>query len=98
MRYSKDGWSVELGLEKGRPAPEWYLDKPELDSSSMLYLYFFNQLSSCRSVGMGIGPIPWTAIITYAEFREFNYRETITFVNIIQLLDSVFLEEANKDK
>ena len=98
MRYSKDGWSVELGLEKGRPAPEWYLDKPELDSSSMLYLYFFNQLSTCRSVGMGAGPIPWTAIHTYSEFRNFDYIETLSFINIMQMLDSIYLQESNKDK
>jgi hypothetical protein len=45
---------------------------------------------------MGPGPIPWTAIIKYAEFREFSYRDTLTFVNVIHILDSVFLKEIDK--
>ena len=61
------------------------------------YLDAFSDLSSCRSSGMSLGPIPFTAIVEYfkiyptGEFEEFHY--------IIRKMDDVVLKiysEKNK--
>lgn len=52
----------------------------------------FWKLSKCRQIGMGVGPIPWTAINDYSirygiagdEFEEFEAH--------IDALDSAYLE------
>lgn len=55
------------------------------------YIDAFKEVSTCRPVGMGAAPIPFTAIVEYAriykidEFEEFKY--------IIRRLDKVLLEK-----
>jgi hypothetical protein len=55
------------------------------------YLEAFKELNSTRPIGMGVGAIPFTAILEYFkiypcdEFEEFNY--------IIRRMDEAFLKQ-----
>ena len=61
------------------------------------YIDAFHELSSCRSIGMALGPIPFTAIAEYSklfdieDFEEFHY--------LMRVMDNKFLEmESKKQK
>lgn len=91
MRYERDGFSVESAIAKNRPLPAWYEDEPELESSDVFYLKGFHDLSTCRSIGMGMGPIPWRDIIEYAGFYRLDEDITEAFVDIIREMDTAYL-------
>ncbi|QBQ71183.1 tail chaperonin [Shewanella phage S0112] len=56
----------------------------------------FYDLNSCRQIGMGLGPIPWTAIIQYAEHYGLDQDVTEPFVDIVCTMDQAFLDYHNK--
>lgn len=47
------------------------------------------ELATCRPVGMGLGPIPWTAIHEYAEANGVQDGER--FVRLIRAMDREIL-------
>jgi hypothetical protein len=53
----------------------------------------FFELSSCRSFGMGPGPIPWDAIMDYADRQGFEPDVRSLFCDMIRQLDSFWLEQ-----
>lgn len=58
------------------------------------YLEAFKELSSCRSVGFGIGPIPFTAIAEYS--RLYDVGDFDEFHWIMRRLDDEYLILENK--
>lgn len=54
------------------------------------YIDAFQELSTCRPQGFGIGPIPFTAIVEYAKI--YNVEDFQEFLEIIRRMDSVWLE------
>lgn len=52
----------------------------------------FNDLNTCRTYGMGPGPIPWTAIEQYAQSHRMDVEDTWMLHRVIRHLDSVWLE------
>jgi len=56
----------------------------------------FVVLSSCRQSGMGIGPIPWTAIQRYAEVHGFDEEETWLVHGVTRHLDDIFIRHHNE--
>ena len=58
----------------------------------------FWELSSCRDYGGGVtGPIPWTAIMQYADRSRMDADMTDIFLNVIRALDSVWIEYQSKN-
>lgn len=92
MRYNRDRFSVDAAKRKGRPLPDWYLDEPVIEASDMFYIKAFYDLNTCRSVGMGMGPIPWRDIISYAHFYQLDEDIVEAFVDIIREMDDAFLK------
>ena len=56
------------------------------------YMTAFRDLSSCRSLGMGLGPIPWTAIEAYAYANDLDDYERWELHTVIRHVDGVWLE------
>jgi hypothetical protein len=54
--------AIAMYLRRKKVVPEHLLQVPELCLGLELFYRAFMELSSCRQVGMGEGPIPWTAI------------------------------------
>jgi hypothetical protein len=54
------------------------------------YFDAFQELSTSRQVGMGLGPIPFTAIAEY--FRIYELADFDEFAYLIRRMDNVFLE------
>ncbi len=55
----------------------------------------FFDLSTCRHVdGMGgIGPVPWTAIVSYADRAGLDREAGDLFVEAIRALDRAYLDD-----
>lgn len=72
---------------KPEPLPLWLCHLPGA----------FFELSSCREFGMAVGPIPWTAIVEYAERMgacdEFGLE---AFCRYIRDMDVAYLEYHNR--
>lgn len=82
---------MEQGIEKGRKPPEWFLDCPESLPTDEFYLSAFWDLSTCRGMGMSIGPIPWHHIRDYADFAGLDPENGFAFASVIRRLDAAYL-------
>lgn len=68
------------------------LDEPDLAPGLGWYLDAFAELASCRPMAMsGIGPIPWTALDTYARRHGIAGEAFETFALLIAALDTAWL-------
>lgn len=62
------------------------------------YFDAFDELSTARQVGMGLGPIPFTAIAEYFRMYEISAFESFDdFSFVIRRMDKVFLELNSAD-
>lgn len=52
----------------------------------------FNELSTCRNIGLAVGPIPWTAIRQYAEFMGLDDLQFENFNFLIRSMDRAYME------
>jgi hypothetical protein len=60
------------------------------------YLAAFNELGTCRQVGMGLGPIPFTSIVSYFNLYGEGILDFEDFLYIIRCMDSKFMSLVNK--
>jgi len=88
----RDGWSVEQGQEKGRPLPDWMTEEVDRSEIAEWMLAAFFHLSTCRSYGMGYGPIPWTAIRDFAVDRQLDEEAWRLFEYWIRQMDAAYLD------
>lgn len=82
------------------PIPDKIKNAPELLPGLDLYFVAFMELSTCRTVGMGEGPIPWTAMRDYA-IDHLGVEEGIEFdrfVSLIRGMDIAYLEYQDKKR
>lgn len=54
----------------------------------------YEELATCRTVGMVAGPIPWTAIRAWGERYGLTLEEEEELREYIRTLDAVMLERA----
>lgn len=76
----------------GIPVPDKLKNRPELKIGLEMYMTAFYRLSTCRQVGMGVGPIPWNFIAEYARMQELDQDHTDALFYHIEAMDSVFLK------
>ena len=62
------------------------------------FLTAFYKLSTERSVGMGVGPIPWSKIVQYGRHYGFEGVSLEVFCDIIERLDSHYVAQAAKER
>ena len=91
MRCERDGFQVDAAEVKGRGYPDWYLEGPELIGQDAFYLAAFWRLSTCRQIGMGLGPIPWRDIVDYGARVALDSREIEVLVKIVHVMDHAYL-------
>lgn len=85
-------------MQTGMPIPDFIKNAPELMPGLEVFLQAFWDLSTCRQIGMGLGPIPWTSVESYATlyFESDGFKQDLHFH--IRQLDAAYLEWANKGK
>ena len=80
-------------LEKGSLSPEDV--EPEIGPFTY-YFECFKELSTCRNIGMGLGPIPFTAIVEYSKIYQIE--DFDEFLYLIRRMDDKFLELESKKR
>lgn len=81
-----------------RPLPSKIANAPELLLGLDFVYTAFMELSTCRSVGMGEGPIPWTAIRDYTEYAQIDdFEQLEDFFYLIREMDSAYLDFRKKE-
>lgn len=92
LDYEEKGFSVQAAIKKGRALPAWYLDEPILEPGEDFYIKAFNDLNTCRPVGLSQGSIPWRDIHAYAVYNGLEEDIVEPFIEIIRDMDSAFLK------
>jgi hypothetical protein len=78
------------------PLPERIANKPEIKPGLELYWKAFQDLSSDRDVGMGVGPIPWTAMHNWAARNHIRGDDFERLVMVLRGLDAVYMDKQGK--
>ena len=92
MRYQRDGYSVEAAIRKGRSLPAWYLLWTEPLPGDDWFMGAFWDLSTERPIGMGSGPIPWSALLRYAAYAGLTPGTMLLFRTVIHAMDREYLK------
>lgn len=104
------GWSIKQGREKrakyGADARPWTSDElahlqsePLLDVGALFIRQAYVQLSTCRSIGMMPGPIPWTAAADWCRLNNVKGRAAKHLIDVTLLVDGAYLTKlADKTK
>lgn len=76
------------------PIPEKILNAPQLEFGLEWYYEAFGKLTTCRSIGMGAGPIPWLAMDAYGKRYGLDLEEQEDFEFLIGAMDDAYLKHA----
>ena len=76
--------------------PQQLLDEPELHLGLGLYNRAFWELSSERQIGMGAGPIPYSAIVFYARNYGMSSGQEYDLIYLVRRMDCRYLELQEK--
>ena len=89
---------VEQARISGREKslPERALNPPQLAVGLQFYWDAFWTLGADRAIGMSEGPIPWTAVHTFALSRGMSVDESDRLYRIVRAMDVVYLNELNR--
>lgn len=85
------------------PIPPKFANAPEVPIGTELYYNAFWDLTTCRPVSYGIvAPIPWTAIMDYAQAYDFSEEQLDDLLYTIKQMDKAYLnhkaEEAKRNQ
>lgn len=69
-------------------------EQPELSYAAQRCVQAWNDLSTCRSVGMSMGPIPITAIWAWCDRQELDAEAAAIVEHVIRRLDIGHAEAA----
>lgn len=76
-------------------APAAFYEREEINPAWLFHWEAFNDLSSERQIGMGVGPIPRSAIKAYAEEFDIVGDAFDKFYRIIREVDLEYLKQIN---
>lgn len=87
---------IKQCFRDGAPLPKRIANAPQLQLGLGLYHEAFWELDSCRPVGWGVGPIPWSAMHDYAQAFEFDDVQMEALFYYVRVMDQVYLKFQNK--
>lgn len=82
---------MEAAIRRRQPLPDVIANAPQILPGLEMYYEAFTELSTCRPMGMSIGPIPWTAIDQYGLRHGFEADGFEYLVRMVRALDDAFL-------
>lgn len=81
-----------------KPIPKEYLDPPELEIHMVIFYQAFLDLDTDRIHGeFAPNPIPFSSIIRYAQFYQFDEEMTHDLIYYVRGLDNFHLEKLAKE-
>jgi len=82
---------IESCIKRRIPLPEKIANAPRILKGLEGYYIAFWELSTDRAVGMGAGPIPWTAVDMYCKREGIVGEDYDYLLDMIRAMDKVFL-------
>lgn len=64
----------------------------------MFYMKAFYDLCTCRDLGMGVGPIPWSSIVEYTKWYELTKDVSEALIDIIRAMDRAYLSYSEEER
>jgi len=83
-------------MRSGAKVPDRILHQPLLPLYLQFFVDAFWELNSCRAMGMGEGPIPFTAILQYSQFYECDFQLAQDLILFIREMDDIYLKKQAK--
>ena len=71
---------------------------PDFDPYDNWLIESFWDLSSCRSVGMSVSSIPFTAMISYIDYYQIDPISANLLIEVVRSLDTVYMKHVNSKK
>lgn len=87
---------LQQALKMKAPIPDKILQYEELLPGLEFYLEAYLDLCSDKQFGFGEGPVPWSAIDTYAKRYDIEGDDFDRLVNVIRAADAQILEAKQK--
>lgn len=87
---------VEQLLRDGVDLPEHLANPPDLLSGLELFYHAFRELSTCRALGMSVGPIPWTATNDFCIYHTITGTQRADLFYHVENLDVIYRDEVEK--
>jgi hypothetical protein len=79
-------------MREGLPLPKAIASAPQLMLGLELYFDAFFDLSTCRSMGFSMGPIPWSAMRDYALAFEFSEEQAEDLFHYVRVMDIEYMK------
>lgn len=83
-------------MREGTPLPQRIQNAPQLAFGMQMYFSAFMDLTSCRQIGMSLGPIPWTAVNDYALYLGLDEEQSEDLHLFVRALDNEYMSHHNK--
>ncbi len=85
-----------MAEEQGLPIPEVIKEAPELLPGLEIYYKAFHRLSTTRSFGMSMGPIPWDKVEMYCVAMGYSPDAKDSVHYMISSMDGAYMDKINK--
>lgn len=85
-------------LADGIELPSKFANAPRLWPWLKLYWDAFWDLTTCRSSGLSVAPIPWSAVRDYAETFEFDDEQTSSLYFLVRAMDNAYMDYRARKK
>ena len=82
---------IKQCFQTRRQLPEFIRNAPELHLGLELFYTAFFDLTGDRHIGMGPGPIPWSAMVAYASINGLDEGETDDLLYFLRKMDHEYL-------
>lgn len=97
-KYGKFQKQWQKTYDEGGDPPRQFFERPEIEPYQELYWYAFNDLTTERQSGMGVGPIPVSKIEAYAKKLGLSPDEADRFEIILRRMDEAYVTESMPTK
>ena len=71
---------------------------PEIEAEETFYLRSFHDLSTGRSMGMGVGHIAWRDMLDYGQYKGLEPDVLEAFIQIIKIMDMAYVDAISAEK
>lgn len=92
LKAARDGWELNPPRLPSPHQVKIINAMPGLDAASQLVVDCWADVFSCRSIGMAIGPIPYTAVMWWADRNGCDRDVTDMLWQAIQIVDADYLK------
>lgn len=67
-------------------------EAPQLWLGSELFWGAFWDLTTCRTTGLSVAPIPWSAMKEYADLLELDDEQTESLFLLVRAMDNAYMD------